>query len=171
MDHKGKVLRYVKPAGVNLGALPLQCKTRSLIQALNTYLLSETMRATGSHIPSILDSQRTEPITNIFTSTSPWPFSMSMFFTSSSSSPCPASSSLTRAHEENLWHNLVESCSKSTSTLTFLDVPPDFQYQNEILVVNKCSSYNSSSVAEQVFFFLFLNWKEQLKNQPVYQRQ
>ena len=30
-----KLLRYVKPAGVNLGALPLQCKTRSLIQALN----------------------------------------------------------------------------------------------------------------------------------------
>ena len=29
------LLRYVKPAGVNLGALPLQCKTRSLIQALN----------------------------------------------------------------------------------------------------------------------------------------
>ena len=26
----------MKTAGVNLGALPLQCKTRSLIQALNT---------------------------------------------------------------------------------------------------------------------------------------
>ena len=85
----------------------------------NSSLLSETMRAKGSHIPSILDSHRTEPITNIFTSTSPCPFSMSKIFTSWSSSPCPARSSLTRAHEENLWHNLVESCSKATSTLTF----------------------------------------------------